>query len=366
MLKKWKEFFKNYDFSFFLVFVAIFVVASLNLYSITFNQSNAYLVKQQWIWFALASGVGFAISFVQPSAFRRFSYWIYGINVALLLGVLVLGAVGMGAKRWIALGGLRIQPSEFMKLSIVFALARWFTINSPVERLDLKGLFFPFLLSVIPAILIIKQPDLGTGGVILLIFTMIIYYRKLRWSTILKLSVMGVISGFLMYSYVLKDYQKKRIHSFIDPYQDAKNSGYNAIQSNIAIGSGKIWGKGYMKSSQASLNFLPEKHTDFVFSIFAEEHGFVGVVLLLILYFLFIFRLLWLSQMVTTIFDSIFCIGLLSVLFLHVLINIAMVSGLLPIVGLPLPLMTYGGSSMLVFGILTGLATSISNARLLF
>mgnify|MGYP000571925408 FL=1 len=169
-----------------------------------------------------------------------------------------------------------------------------------------------------------------------------------------------------MYNFGLKEYQRKRIRTFINPYEDAKGSGYNAIQSQIAIGSGRFFGKGFKNSSQASLNYLPENHTDFVFSIFNEEHGLFGSIVLIALYSVLMLRFIWLSGSVLRIYDSIMAIGVMSIFFWHTFINMCMVMGLMPIVGLPLPFMSYGGSSMLTFGICIGLATSLSNSRNIF
>ena len=272
----------------------------------------------------------------------------------------------MGARRWLEVGPIRIQPSEFMKIVLVLALAKWFSRFNPDDELNLKTAIVPSLIAFIPAFLIIIQPDLGTGGLLLVIFFIICFYRRLRWSSIFKLIILGLIGSAVMYKYGLKEYQRKRIETFFNPYKDAKGSGYNAIQSEIAIGSGRMFGKGYMKSSQASLNFLPENHTDFVFSIFNEEHGLFGSILLLSLYLILFLRLVWLAKNVTRIYDAILVIGVLSLLFAHTFINMAMVTGLIPIVGIPLPLMSYGGSSLITLGISMGLVTSISNSRNLF
>lgn len=180
------------------------------------------------------------------------------------------------------------------------------------------------------------------------------------------IGVIAILSGSLMYKFGLKEYQRRRIHTFVDPQADAKGSGYNAIQSEIAIGSGQLFGKGFMKSSQASLNYLPENKTDFVFSIFNEEHGLFGSIFLIILYIILFYRFIWLAQSVLKVYDSIVSIGIMSVFFWHTFINMGMVTGLLPIVGLPLPLMSYGGSSLLTFGVCLGVATSISNSRTIF
>ena len=363
------EWLKKYDFSFWGACIALFLIGIVNLYSITHAGGQSSLVglyKLQVIWFLLALFVGIGISFVHPKIILRFAYSIYFLNCFLLILVLVTGDKGMGATRWLALGTMRIQPSEFMKISLVLALSRWFSKVSPDRPISLPQLIFPFLITLFPMLLIVAQPDLGTGILILLTFLVISFYRQLKWKTILIIGLIGMISGSLMYQFGLKEYQQKRIMTFLNPDADAKGSGYNAIQSKIAIGSGKLWGKGYRKSSQASLNYLPENHTDFVFSIYNEERGFIGSFFLIGLYIILLLRLIWLSTVTTKMFDSIVVVGIAAIFFWHSFVNMSMVTGLLPIVGLPLPFMSYGGSSLMLFGICAGIATSISNTRNFF
>jgi rod shape determining protein RodA len=361
------DFFKKYDFSFFIFSAVIFIFGVINLYSATHSSSYmSELYKTQIGWYVLSFVIGLGVSLFSPKFFYRYSYAIYFFNLVLLVLVLILGHEGMGAQRWLVIGPFRFQPSEMMKISAVLALARWFSKHNVDQELGMKELIIPFIIAFIPTLLIVLEPDLGTGLLILLIFLVIAFYRKLKWKTILIIAVLGAITGGLMYQYGLKNYQKRRISTFLDPTADARGSGYNAIQSKIAIGSGKISGKGFKKSSQASLNYLPENHTDFVFSIYNEEHGFIGSLLLITVYIILLFRFIWLSQSVTRMFDSIMGIGLMSIFFWHTFINMGMVMGLMPVVGLPLPLMSYGGSSLLTFGICCGLATSLSNARNLF
>jgi rod shape determining protein RodA len=324
------------------------------------------LYQSQVVWFVIANLTAFFVSLFPPKSLFRFSYWIYAANVFLLVLVLVMGQKGMGAQRWLVVGGFRLQPSELMKISMALALARFYTKNHPEKELYLKDLIVPFLMTIVPTVLIVLQPDLGTGLLLILIFLVITFYKRLRWKTIGVLVLIGLVSGSAMYKFGLKEYQRKRIITFIDPQADAKGSGYNAIQSQIAIGSGRLMGKGFKKSSQASLNYLPENHTDFVFSIFNEEHGFFGSIVLIALYIILMMRFIWLSGSVLRFYDSVLSIGLMSIFFWHTLINMCMVMGLMPIVGLPLPFMSYGGSSILTFGICIGMATSLSNSRNLF
>lgn len=363
------QFLKRYDFSFLGSMSAIFLVGVLNLYSSTHSQSHEgldSLYKSQIGWFGFSVCVAIAISFLNPKTFERFAYFGYIGTLFLVLLVLLMGKVGMGAQRWLVLGPIRMQPSEFMKMGLVLALARFFTKHYPERQLGFKDLILPGLITFIPAVMVIIQPDLGTGMLLVFIFAIMIFYKRLKWKTIVTLGVISLVSGVLMYNFGLREYQKKRIHTFIDPYEDAKGSGYNAIQSEIAIGSGRLFGKGFKNSSQASLNYLPENHTDFVFAIFNEEHGFFGSVFLIILYLVFFMRLVWLATSVQRFFDSVLIVGVMAIFFCHAFINMAMVSGLLPIVGIPLPLMSYGGSSMLTFGVGVGMATSVSNSRNFF
>ncbi len=364
-----KDFFKRYDFSFFLLSVVIFLFGIINLYSATHSSTStahASLYKVQIGWYLLSLAVGFGVSFIQPKTYFRFAWLIYGFNVFLLLLVLFVGDKGMGARRWLSMGPVRIQPSELMKLSVIFILARYYKKYNSEGETGLRELIFPFILTIIPALLIIVEPDLGTGLLVLLVFFTIAFFRKLKWKTLGILSIVGILSGGLMYQYGLKEYQKKRIRTFVNPTADARGSGYNAIQSKIAIGSGRFWGKGFKNSSQASLNYLPENHTDFVFSIFNEEHGFFGAILTIGLYLFLFIRMVKLASSVTRVFDSIVVIGIMSIFFWHTFVNMSMVMGLMPVVGLPLPLMSYGGSSLLTFGICCGVVTSVSNARNMF
>jgi rod shape determining protein RodA len=348
---------------------AIFIIGILNLYSATHAHTSMHmqnLYKSQLMWFAVANFVGFGISLISPKTLFRYSYWIYLGNVFLLILVLIMGKKGMGAQRWLVLGGFRIQPSELMKIALAMGLARYFCKNDPEKELDIKSLIAPFLIAAVPAVMIMMQPDLGTGLLLILIFLVVAFYKRLKWKTIGIIAIIGVISGTLMYNFALKEYQRKRVQTFLNPQADAKGSGYNAIQSQIAIGSGRLFGKGFKKSSQASLNYLPENHTDFVFSIFNEEHGFFGSIVLIALYVILLMRFIWLSTSVLRFYDSVLAIGVMSIFFWHIFINMCMVMGLMPIVGLPLPFMSYGGSSMLTFGVCIGIATSLSNSRNLF
>jgi len=370
MYQSLMQFLKRYDFSFLGSMFAIFTVGILNLYSATHSQTGEgidMLYRSQIMWYLMATVTAIVTSIAfSPKTFERVSYLVYGITLFLLVLVLLMGDVGMGAQRWLVIGPLRMQPSEFMKLGLAMALARYFARVSPERELGLKELILPGLIAGIPAVIVIIQPDLGTGMLLLLIFSLVIFYKRLKWKTITTLGFCAIFGGVLMYNFGLREYQRKRIHTFIDPYADAKGSGYNAIQSEIAIGSGRLFGKGFKNSSQASLQYLPENHTDFVFAIFNEEHGFFGSVFLVILFLILFMRLVWLATSVQRFYDSVLVIGILGIFFWHTFINMSMVSGLMPIVGIPLPMMSYGGSAMLTYGVCIGMATAISNSRNFF
>lgn len=359
----------RYDYTFFGVSTAIFIMGVVNLYSATHLSTSstlANLYKVQISWYIISLIVGWAISLVKPQTLFRVSYVFYFVVILLLCAVYLLGHKGMGAQRWLVLGPLRIQPSELMKIAVVMALARWMSAKNLMVASGLKQLIVPAIIALVPTLLIIIEPDLGTGLLILLISGVIAFYCRIKKKTLLVIFIAAVATGGLVYKFGLKNYQRRRISTFLNPSQDAKGAGYNGIQSRIAIGSGQLWGKGFKKSSQASLNYLPENHTDFVFSIFNEEHGLLGSFLLITLYIILFLRYIWLATVTARAFDSIMAIGIMSIFYWHTFINMGMVMGLLPIVGLPLPFMSYGGSSILTFGICNGIATSISNSRNFF
>jgi rod shape determining protein RodA len=363
------DYLKRYDYSFLGLNLVIFLFGIINLYSATHASGKEALFeiyKVQLTYFIISIFIGIAVSTIHPKNYYRIAYFAYVLCIFLLAMVLIIGHTGMGATRWLSIGPIRFQPSELSKICVVLALGRWLTKHNPEKELGLKDLIFPGLLVMVPAVLVVVQPDLGTGILILLIFGMMVLYRQLKFKTMLIIALISVVCGTLMYNYGLKEYQRNRIRTFINPDADAKGTGYNAIQSKIAIGSGQFFGKGFKKSSQASFNYLPENHTDFVFSVFNEEHGFFGSLILIILYVTMLLRYVWLSQSVTRLFESILAIGLMSIFFWHTFINMSMVTGLAPIVGIPLPMMSYGGSSLLTYGIAAGMATSLSNSRNFF
>lgn len=356
------------DVSFVALILILFILGLLNLISVTHNNPNlSHLWKTQTLWFSISLVAFLITSFIRPSTYSRFAYPLYIATNLLLVGVLLFGQVGMGAQRWLSIGPFRLQPSEFSKLSLILALAKWFSHYSPVKGLKTKDLLIPGLITLVPTLLIRAQPDLGTSLILVFIFGVLIFFRRLPLKPILTIVILAIVGGTTVYHFGgLKDYQKKRVLSFLNPEEYALGAGYNAIQSKIAIGSGQVWGKGYQKSTQASLKFLPENHTDFVFSVLSEEHGFLGAVIVIALFGFLIYRLLLQASLVMDLFASTVSVGIAALFFFHVFVNMGMVMGLLPVVGLPLPYMSYGGSSLLTFGLAIGIATSMSRTRGIF
>ncbi|HEY9163705.1 MAG TPA: rod shape-determining protein RodA [Magnetovibrio sp.] len=286
----------------------------------------------------------------------RYAYAFYFLMLALLLAVEVAGFVGMGAQRWISFGLFNLQPSELMKLALVLALARYFHGGSIEDVGRISFLVPPILMIGVPAILILRQPDLGTTLMLGLGGMAIFFAAGVRIWKFVLVGMLGVISAPVAWFTLLRDYQKQRILTFINPESDTLGSGYHIIQSKIALGSGGMFGKGFMLGTQSHLNFLPEKQTDFIFTMLAEEFGMVGGMTLIGLYALLLAYGFFIAMSSRNHFGRMVGIGVTVTFFLYIFINIAMVMGLIPVVGVPLPLVSYGGTAMLTlmfgFGLL--------------
>src|SRR5512137_2476336 len=294
----------------------------------------------------------------------RFAYIIFGINVFLLLVVLVLGKTGLGAQRWIRVGGITFQPSEFMKLSLVLFLARYFDDRREILHQP-KTMLLPAGLILASSLLVLKQPDLGTALLLLFNGTAIMLLLGLRWRYLLPVAIAGGSLAPLLWT-VLKDYQRRRILVFLNPDLDPLGASYHIAQSKIAVGSGGLFGKGWLAASQSQLNFLPMNHTDFLFAVLAEQWGFLGSMVVLLVYVYLITRGLQIAMESTDFFASLLATGISVLMAIQVFINIAMVVGMLPVVGIPLPLLSYGGSSMLVTMLSLGLLLNIHMRRFMY
>ncbi|NDG05235.1 MAG: rod shape-determining protein RodA, partial [Alphaproteobacteria bacterium] len=257
----------------------------------------------------------------------------------------IMGHVGMGAQRWLRLGGLNLQPSEFMKLALILALARYFHQMHPEDIRRVSYLAPIVLMIALPAILILRQPNLGTTTILACVGLIMAFMAGVQWRYFIGMAVAGASALPLLWHF-MHDYQKRRVLTFLDPSEDPLGAGYNILQSMIAIGSGGFFGKGFMQGSQSQLNFLPEKHTDFIFTMLGEEFGFFGCMLLLGLYGFLLLSCMVIATTSRSTFGAMLAIGVSALLFIHIMINCAMVMGLVPVVGVPLPLMSYGGSIM--------------------
>ena len=292
----------------------------------------------------------------------RAAYWVYAIVLALVVAVDLRGFVGMGAQRWIDLGLIQLQPSELMNVAVVLALARYFHSLSSEEIARIRYLILPVLTVGVPAALVLKQPDLGTA-VILLMSGAVLYFIagvRLRYFALTAVAASAALPGVWHF---LRDYQKTRIYTFLDPDSDPLGAGYHILQSKIALGSGGLFGKGFLQGSQSHLSFLPEKQTDFIFTTLAEEFGLVGGLGLLALYSLIIAYGFAIALRSRNHFGRLLGLGIATNLFLSVFINIAMVMGLIPVVGVPLPLISYGGTAMLAVMLGFGLLLNVGVHR---
>jgi rod shape determining protein RodA len=308
-------------------------------------------------------GVGFAVMMgvaqIPPSALRRWTPWLYGIGMAALLAVLLTGVIGKGAQRWLDLGPVRFQPSEMMKVAVP-AMIAWYFAEKPLPP-RLSHVFAAVALFLLPFALVAKQPDLGTALLIGSAGGAALLFAGIRWRLVGYAFLAFIPVAGLAWLYGLREYQRQRILTFLDAESDPLGAGYHIIQSKIAIGSGGMYGKGWLNGTQSHLEFLPERHTDFIFAVFGEEFGLLGAVLLLAVYFFVISRGLYIAINAQDTFRRLLAGSLTISLLVYVFVNIGMVTGILPVVGVPLPLLSYGGSSLVTlmagFGILMSIQT---------
>lgn len=354
---------ENFDWGFLILILLIGTVGLVILYSALSAGSDTgaihVLFKKQMIWM----GIGLVIMMIcMVFDFReldKLSLFIYIMCVGLLVSVLLFGQLGGGSRRWLVLGFIRIQPSELMKIALIISLASAYSSSISQTGLDFRRLVKPVILCSIPFLLIVNQPDLGTGLLLLLIAGTITLFVKVERRVFFTLSGICLAAVPLVW-FVLKDYQKSRILTFLNPDRDPLGAGYHIIQSKIAIGSGMLTGKGFLKGTQNALSFLPEQHTDFIVSVLAEEWGLVGCSILLILYFILLFWGLNIAYNCRNLFGSILAFGITTMIFWQIFINVGMVMGLMPVVGVPLPLVSYGGSSVVTNMVGFGILLSIS------
>jgi len=317
------------------------------------------LIKKQFVRLGVAFFAMLIVAQIPPLAYRRLSIYFYIIGIALLVAVLIIGVTGKGAQRWLDLGVFRFQPSEVMKLAVPMMVAWYISRYTLPPRTHRVGI--AFLIVLAPTLLIAKQPDLGTSLLIASSGIFAIFLAGLRWKLMAILGVFASAFTPILWIFLMKDYQKQRVLTFLNPETDPLGSGYHIIQSKIAIGSGGFDGKGWLHGTQSQLEFLPERHTDFIFSVFSEEFGFIGVVGLLLLYGFIVARGLIIASRAQEAYSKLLAGSIILTFFVYVFVNMGMVSGILPVVGVPLPLVSYGGTSMVTiltgFGILMAIGT---------
>lgn len=319
---------------------------------------NTDVIIRQIIRLAAGFTILLVLAQIPPQHMARWTPWLYGIGLFLLAAVLVMGEIGKGAQRWLDFGVVRFQPSEIMKVAVPMMVA-WYLAENPLPP-SRKALMVASLMIVIPTFLIIRQPDLGTALVVASSGLFVLLFSGVSWR--LVITVVGALSATApVLWHFLRDYQKQRVITFLNPENDPLGAGYHIIQSKIAIGSGGLYGKGWLNGTQAHLDFLPERSTDFIFAVLAEEFGLIGILILLALYYFVVARGLYIATQAQSSFNRLVAGSLILTFFVYVFVNIGMVTGLLPVVGLPLPLVSYGGTSlvtmMAAFGILMSIHT---------
>lgn len=337
--------------------VAVMIFGLLVMYSAS-GQSMA-MMERQAIRMLLALGVMIGLAQISPRSYEAFAPFLFVVGVALLLGVLFAGESSKGAQRWLNLGFIRFQPSELLKLAVPLMLARF--IGKQALPPTFKNLFVSFVMLGVPTILIAKQPDLGTSILIAASGIFVIFLAGISWKIIF--AALFSVGAFIpvLWFFLMREYQKVRVRTLFNPESDPLGAGYHIIQSKIAIGSGGLTGKGWLHGTQSQLEFLPERHTDFIFAVIAEEWGMIGILCLLALYLFIIGRGLVLAGQAQTAFGRMMSGSVVLSFFVYIFVNIGMVSGILPVVGVPLPLISYGGTSMVTllagFGILMSIHT---------
>jgi rod shape determining protein RodA len=359
---------QHFDWVLLLLVVMITGIGVLNLYSATYpikdiGGGTVFVRHLYWL------GIGYIVFFIMTTfnyyCLERLAFPFYFVVVIMLVVVLMTGRVIAGSQRWLSVGFFSFQPSELAKIAIVMALAKYFSDQGRNNEYRLRDLALPAFIVVVPALLIIKEPDLGTAILVMAIAASMILLFRVHIKSIV-IACVSVIAGAPVIWTQLKEYQQMRIISFLKPEMDPLGSGYHIAQSKIAIGSGQFLGKGFLQGTQTRLHFLPEQHTDFAFSVLGEEWGFLGSLVLLILFLMLVLWGLAIARNSKDKFGAMMAVGIVAIVFWQVVINVGMVTGLLPVVGIPLIFISYGGSSMVMTMAALGLLMNISMRRFMF
>lgn len=360
---------QNFEWPLFAMGVLIAIIGIVNLISASPEQTVTGLpdtALRQLIWLGIGVVLLFAVLIPDYRSLERIAIFFYAAVIVLLVAVLATGRIVNGSQRWLDFGPMNLQPSELAKLAMILLFARILARRSASAPVGLRELIVPGILIAIPAALILKQPDLGTTLVVCIVSASFMIVTRVRVLSILLLGAAGVAGATVAWIFYLHDYQKERVFTFLNPERDPLGAAYHAIQSQIAIGSGGLMGKGFGLGSQSQLDFLPEQQTDFVFSVLGEEWGFVGTAAVLALYLGILVRGLMIAHSSKDLFGSYLALGIVALFFWAGAINVGMVIGVLPVVGVPLPMLSYGGSALLTCMVALGLLMNISMRRYIF
>ncbi|KNF10150.1 stage V sporulation protein E [Gottschalkia purinilytica] len=361
MFSNKRSFLKRFDFTLFITIILLSLYGILVIASATASQNSMAFIKTQ----AISTVIGIAIIFVllniNYDTFGKLYLFIYVVCNLLLILVLAIGVERNGAKSWIAFGGFGFQPAEFVKIGIIICVAKYIEKNkSKINELFTLAKVLAF--SFVPVVLILVQPDFGTAMVFVFFICIMLFVAGLDLKYILYAAIAGICSLPLVW-FSLKGYQRDRIFNFLNPSMDVQGSGYQVMQSKIAVGSGKVFGMGLYNGNQTQFGFLPEKHTDFIFAVLGEELGLIGGIVLIVLFFIMMYRLIIIAKESRDLFGSLIVTGIAAMMFVHILENIGMTMGILPVTGIPLPFISYGGTFQLSNMICMGLVLNISVKR---
>jgi rod shape determining protein RodA len=354
---------RDFDWTLLAFVLVLSVISVFEIYSATLHTKFVGFYKQQILWLLGGLVAMFILSVIDYHRLLGIIHWIYGFFLLGLVAVLAVGTKVLGARRWIKLpGGIHFQPSEWVKLILILAVTRYFT-----SLMGKKLTWFDILMALVgvPMVLVLKQPDLGTALTYSPILLAGLFLGGIDWkkATVLALAGLLVVGAAFSSNKILKPYQKQRLTSFTDPGADPKGSGYQINQSKIAVGDGGVFGRGSLKGTQTQGDFLPIPYTDFIFAAFAEEHGFIGAVIVLLIYFLILMRLIQNAQTAADLPGTFLIMGVVAVLIFQIAVNVGMVIGLMPVTGIPLPLMSYGGSSVLFTFLALGIVMNVRMNR---
>lgn len=358
---------KQMDYLLLLTVTALLIGGWFILYSASLEEQLATGIKyaeKQFIWVCISLIVFFIMVFIDYHFLLKISFIIYGITIVLLILVLIVGEKHYGAQRWISFGAFAIQPSELAKIGVLLAVSRYLVLDIENRR-TFKYILICGLLLLVPLFLILKQPDLGMTLIFIPTILIMLFVAGIKWRYIILFGITSIAGMPLLWSF-LKEYQKKRVLSFLNPESDPLGAGYSLIQSKIAVGSGGVLGKGWLSGTQNRLNFIPERHTDFIFSVIGEEWGFIGAVIVLLLFFIVLAIGFSIARKAPDISGRILSVGLISMFGVQVVINISMTLGLMPVTGITLPFISYGGTSLVVTMAMMGLLENIYMRRFMF